>query len=235
MIFLVFYMLALLTETSCHSQGNRVEFFKDIDLFTLKGKDEILYNDLKYPYIQIDPLNDKQKKITYFFNHDLKQENVYTENDLGWVSFVSYNDGLVDNLRYEIVSENGIVLCLGYVKNPASGADPALGIEGTDPVLQSCSILQGSTLTHYVFSMNANIHLPLTNKVEQIPLKRATRVRTEKFKVSKGVLTIEVEQLSRRKDQLELESVQKKCFYVGNLPLSWYHTHYPNLESVDCE
>ncbi|WP_079685331.1 hypothetical protein [Ohtaekwangia koreensis] len=210
-------------------------FFRDINLFTLKGKDEILYNDLKYPYIQIDSINEQKKKITYFYNKDLRREDLYTQNELGWVKLISFNDGLVDNLRYEIVSGNGIVLSLGYVKNPASGADPALGIEGTDPVLQSCSILRGSTLNHYVFSMNANIHLPITNKVEQIPLKRATRVRTEKFNVSKGVLTIEAEQLSRKKDQLELESIQKQCFYVGNLPFSWCYTHYPNLENVDCE
>jgi hypothetical protein len=235
-IFVLSFVLPLLIGNSCQSQSNVPTFFRDIDLFTLKGKDELVYNELEYPYIRIYSVNEKQLNVTHFLNEHKRREDVYTKNELGWVQVISHNDNLVDKSTYDIVSGDGIFLSLAYVRNPLSGADPALGIKGTDPILQSCSILQGTTLMHYVFSMKANIHLQLTNKIERVPLDLAIRVTTTRFTVANGILTIETEKsLRKATNKLELESHRKECYNVGELGFSWYFLLYPELESVDCQ
>jgi hypothetical protein len=117
-LFMPFFFFILLN-CNTHHVPNKTKYFKDIDLFIMKGINEIPSGKLKYPYIAVS-YDSNSVEIVYVFDKDTKLIRRYEKilNNV-WLSKHSALEGGEMHYFFEYVKKDEVVNieCIGESQN----------------------------------------------------------------------------------------------------------------------
>ncbi|MGV3540146.1 MAG: hypothetical protein ACO1OQ_10055 [Rufibacter sp.] len=204
----------------CKDKEDDVKYYKDVDLYTMKGVGEVApmkfaspFNS--YPYIEM-VRSGKSLKLSYVYD----DASVYTQNynklvDSLWVSIKRIEEGETYYL-YEYI-KNKEILELEYIGNP----------EERDFYLTSIAINSNFKRTVWYFEKGLIKKVPSAN-FKDYPFEKAKLIEISTVTIKDGVLKL----IKKRSDKMEEEEI---CYKVGNLSYFWWATIGYRLEKIECD
>lgn len=223
---------SVLIGVSCIKRNNKFDrsqsqiesrYFSDIDLYHLKGLNEMLSDELRYPYIRIDSVDKDEKNVIFFYDNSFAYKLIYKRQGSSWVSSHIVKDqaeGITFHF-YQFVNENRIVE-IEYA------GDPLL-----DGSLASLKIVEKNVITSYVFDYEEmKINIKPTFEVNRFPLDKCFRKSISTYWLENGVLTYETQTVDPNTSRIS--AVDKRCYLIRNLSYFWWSIAGHRLKMVDC-
>jgi len=228
---IIIFTTIFVTGFSCKQNDQKISFFKDIDIFTLNGKNELLYNELNYPHIRVDSLPTGEKKVTYFYSAEDSKSVTYKKTALGWVSILHVDDPLVYITKYEIVPVNGTVMFLQYGQN-TDPLDTMLLKVSDSMVLISARIVTESTDNLYTFGVAKKIHCELTADTSEYVKAMAFGMFKSKHAIVDGKMNVIFNDCVHNDNPLLRKCSQgENCYEVGYFSLAWVERYLHKMDT----
>jgi hypothetical protein len=220
------FILTFFFTSFCHTKTsnehmNKSRYYRDIDLFTLTGVNELSLSELAYPYVQIDSISANEKNLAFYYNENTVYSRNYKREDLGWRSMHIVSDRLEGTTSYffDFLAESQII-SLEYRGNPKQNGS-----------LVTLRILKKGEELVYDFDAD-QVFVEPTSKLEAYPLNESFRTESSKHKIKDGILEIVT---SYEYDDKDITGgVVKKCYLVNSLSYFWWSFIGYKLEKITC-
>jgi len=89
--------------------GSIEKYYKDFDLYTLKGKNEIIDNDRSYPYVKVETTDDSLAYTAYFSNTQKYKSPIYFRKGDFFQYFTQYPDDFCNIYEYCMLYDEKII------------------------------------------------------------------------------------------------------------------------------
>lgn len=210
--------------TSCSSDSSTTDssrYYDDIDLFQMKGINEIVASEVEYPYIQMDSMDSCRVDITYRFDSRNVHRRSYERVDSIWSSLHTVEDpgeGATFYF-YEYISKNWRMV-LEYKNDPTKNGS-----------LSTLTLLDRKKVATYVFEDDV-IYINPSSDLKLYPLDTCFRKELCEWNIYNGILTLNETYIDTQTDKVEYK--ESKCYQVGQLSYFWWAIIGHKLKKVDC-
>ena len=202
------------------TQGNS-KYFSDIDIFHMKGVNELSFENLDQPHVRIDSIDENERDVVFLFDRKTVYKKNYKYDGHCWRSSHYVNDRNEGSFFYfyEFVCRDSII-DLEYKGDPFKG--------GTLEVMRK---ITREGIWEYDFEDDAVKAKP-SYDVDIYHLGRFIRKRISMYQIKDGVLTLHKKTIDGTTDRMERETVE--CYLVGKFSFFWWTVVGYKFERVDC-
>lgn len=214
-------LLVAITGVACKPEIDS-RYYKDIDLLNIRGENEVLSSELKFPYLRIDSIGENEKRVTYFVSEGKSAKYLYKKRGNEWVWRQRVDEPDTVYYYFKLIDENKSVTYLKY-----GAADP---FSSDSAYLVSVGQFDGVTRSTYIFGRGV-MAAPSTN-LASFPLNRYSIKVVENFKIENGEMKVEEDRhLLVNDSHLKME----RCFEINNQSIYWYLECHHLLPRVECD
>lgn len=207
---------------SSSMSDTRTKYYRDIDLFSMQGKEEMLLEEAKYPYLSIDSISDSERSVTFYYSSENEITYQYKKQGPEWVQFRVSEQSDDTYYYYDYITENESIVYLKYAGDPRLKANYRL---------VSLSVLSNAVKQTYIFGVTDSIMVTPSSDIIKFPIEKAFIEVKEEFKLEKGVLeSVEVRNFPRTNERIE----SRKCYPMGRLSVFWYIQCFFMMENYEC-
>ncbi|HEY9046883.1 MAG TPA: hypothetical protein VIN08_13360 [Ohtaekwangia sp.] len=200
---------------------NNSKYFSDIDLFQMKGVDELYLESSNQPHVRIDSIGKNQRDVVFSFDGKTVYKKNYQYDGHCWTFSHHVNDHNEGSVFYfyEFVCTDSIVE-LEYKGDPFKG--------GT---LETVRKTTHDGVWEYDFEDDA-VKVKPRYDVEVYHLGKLIRKRISMYQIKDGILTLHKKTINGATDRMERESVD--CYVVGKFSFFWWTIVGYRFEKIDC-
>lgn len=208
------------TINNSNSSIKKRKYYSDIDIFNLKGKNELTQKKLKFPFLIIDSINKVEKKIEFHFNKNLVFQRSYIKKDTVWKSehiVKDFEEG-VTFYFYEFITKNKIIK-LEYNGFPK------------DSSLISLTITEKNRVYFYEFDPGVIKFIP-THDVRLLPLEKCYKRGISEFSIENEILTFRTKLFNIETNEVIKEDVN--CYEINKLSYVWWRYFGHKFKKINC-
>jgi len=196
-------------------------YYEDVDLFHMRGINEMLPGSINGPYVRIDSIDENRKDIVFQFDEKTVYKKSYKYDGHCWMSFHYVDDSEEGAIFYfyEFVCGDSI-LELEYKNNPFQ-----------DGTLQTVRKIMYGKISEYDLE-DDTIRLKPSRDISTYPLGKFIRKRVSSYQIKNGVLSLHRQLIDGTSNEIIRES--NDCYVVGKLSYFWWSVAGHKLDKIKC-
>jgi len=222
------FQLAVFCLAGCIAENNNdstdiqshYEYYEDMDLFHMRGIDEISPGDDNGRYVRIDSIGENHMDVVFHFDKRTVYKRSYKYDGHCWASSHKVDDREEGAIFYfyEFIYADSI-LELEYKNDPFH-----------DGILQTVRKVERGKILEY--DLQDDIKLPPSRLIDTYPLEKFFRKRIMSYHIKNGILSINTQLVDG--DSKKTIRQSDDCYVIGTLSFFWWSFAGHRMDKIEC-